>query len=150
VWHINSAATGPNLAANQAQAGLTLAVHRHHGMHTRTAAHTFADLPQTAGAGSVVRKFISLVSWIASTCRPTTAAPRALAPPRNQPFDRHPRLCEGRLMGLARKRLNWTSNRRFPSATRRRHLLPACTIPSSSAASFFKAAIPKTNPAPSP
>src|SRR5439155_24781857 len=37
----------------------------------------------------VVRKLISLVSWIASTCRPATAAPVVAPPPRNQPLDGH-------------------------------------------------------------
>ena len=135
VRHANPAATRPHLAGNQAQASLALGVDRHHGMRRRTTAHAFANLPRPRVRVRVVRKLISLVSWIASTWRPTTAAPVASL---------HPATSRSTVTsGLARKRLNWTSACLFPSATRRRHVLPARTIPSRNAAPFFEAAIPK-------
>lgn len=112
-------------------------------MQQRTTAHAFANFPQTAGAGPGCAK-IDLAGVLDRQHMPAdNRRASALTPPGNQPLDGHPRLREGRLLRLARKRLNRTSERRFPSAARRRHVLPACTIPSRSAAPFFQAAIPE-------
>jgi hypothetical protein len=87
----------------------------------------------------VVRKLISLVSWIASTCRPATAdAVRSL----------HPSTRRSTLtLGFARNRPKATSRRR-PRPKRRKQTLERNTMHLRSIAPFYRDDDPQTGPKP--
>src|SRR5439155_1512425 len=86
----------------------------------------------------VVLKWISLVSWIASTWRPATAATvfsLQLSMMRS-----------GVTLALPRKRLNCTSSARSPLESRRRQTSLPATMRSTSAAPLYRDDDPRTGP----
>jgi hypothetical protein len=73
VRHGNPALARPDLAGNQPQTGMAIRIQRQHGMQLAMPRPTPLPIsPRPRRRSAVVRKLISLVSWIASTCRPAT------------------------------------------------------------------------------
>src|SRR5208283_5838704 len=60
-------------AGHQPETSPVVGADRHHRMHQHAVAHAFATSPRPRRRSAVVRKLMSLVSWMAITCRPATA-----------------------------------------------------------------------------
>ena len=74
---------GSNLAADQAKTVAALRIDRQHGVQQHAVAAALAISPSPRRRLAEVRKLISLVSWIASTCRPVAATAVCTPSPRS-------------------------------------------------------------------
>ena len=124
---------------NKPEAAPVLGVHRQHRVeqHARGVA---LDRSPRARAGAVRwwQKWISLVSWIASTWRPPAAA---TVPSLQLSITR-----SVVTLALPRKRWNCTSRARMPLASRRRQTSLLATMRSTSAAPLYRDDDPRTDP----
>jgi hypothetical protein len=94
--------------------------------------------PRPRSRSFVVVKLISLVSWIARTCRPSQA-PASSSP--------QPSISTSAVTRrFARKRENPTIPPRLPPASRRRHMLSRATIRASSSPPFLTGARLRNRP----
>src|SRR5271166_2345947 len=99
---------------------------------------TFLTSPKPRRRSGVVRKLISLVSWMASTCRSATAEDVCAL----QPAIKRSTVT----FSLARNRPKPTSRARSPPLSRRRQMLWRATMSPSSAAPFYRAGGLGTHP----
>ena len=94
--------------------------------------------PSPRRRSAVVVKLISLVSWIASTWRPSAAA--------TVPSLQLSMMRSVVTLALPRKRLNRTSRARSPFESRRRQTSLPATMHSTSAAPLYRGDDPRTDP----